>query len=87
MGIAQAFVRLAKKWPIDLAQAERNETTKGKMIALDLVPAVPESEHSQRTALDIGCRAGNQTRWLEGRGYGVTSVDVEKTFDIREHKT
>ena len=81
MGLAQAFIRLVKKLPIDLAQAELNETTKGKMIALDLVPVVAKNEHGKRTALDVGCRAGNQTRWLEECGYDVTSVDFEKTFD------
>ncbi len=81
MGLAKYFVRLAKKLPIDLAQAELNETTKGKLIALDLVPRLAEAERGSQTALDVGCRAGNQTRWLESIGYAVTSIDVEKTFD------
>jgi SAM-dependent methyltransferase len=81
MGLAKSFVRLAKKLPIDLAQAELNETTKGKLIALDLVPRLAEAERGSQTALDVGCRAGNQTRWLESIGYTVTSIDVEKTFD------
>lgn len=81
MGLAKSFVRLAKQLPIDLAQATMNERTKGKLIALDLVPRLPETERSSQTALDIGCRVGNQTRWLENIGYMVTSIDVEKTFD------
>ena len=78
MGLAKYFVRLAKKLPIDLAQAELNETTKGKLIALDLVPRLAEAERGSQTALDVGCRAGNQTRRFENIGYTVSSVDVEK---------
>ena len=81
MGLAKFFVRLAKQLPIDLAQATMNERTKGKLIALDLVPRLPEAERGSQTTLDVGCRAGNQRRWLENIGYMVTSVDVEKTFD------
>jgi len=73
--ISQFLIGLAKKVPIDLGQQTVSETTEGKQIALRLVP-----EGQGRTALDIGCREGKQTRWLRDRGYDVTSIDVEKAF-------
>ena len=73
--ITQFMIGLAKKVPIDLGQGSVAETTEGKQIALRLVP-----DGADRTALDIGCREGNQTRWLRQRGYEVTSIDVEKAF-------
>ena len=66
---------LLKKIPIDLGQGAVAETTEGKQIALRLVPP-----GEGRTALDLGCREGHQTRWLQGRGYTVTSIDVEALF-------
>jgi SAM-dependent methyltransferase len=51
------------------------ETTEGKRIALRLVPP-----GRGRTALDVGARAGHQTRWLERRGYTVTPVDLTSAF-------
>jgi len=66
---------LLKKVPIDLGQGAVAETTEGKQIALRLVPP-----GEGRTALDLGCREGHQTRWLQGRGYTVTSIDVEALF-------
>lgn len=71
-----SFVSLLKSLPIDLGQGNLRGTTKGKRIALDLVP-----EGSGKTALDLGCREGMQTRWLADKGYSVTSVDREKLFE------
>ena len=62
--------------PLDLGQGARRATTKGKQVALDLVPP-----GAGRRALDVGCREGNQSRWLERRGYVVTSIDVERLYD------
>ena len=70
------IILLLGKIPIDLGQRTVAETTEGKQIALRLVPP-----GEGRTALDLGCREGKQTRWLEGRGYTVTSIDVDKLFD------
>jgi SAM-dependent methyltransferase len=69
------LINLLKKIPIDLGQGAVAETTEGKQIALRLVPP-----GDGRTALDLGCREGNQSRWLTARGYTVTSVDVESDF-------
>ena len=33
-----------------------------------------------KTALDVGCREGYQSRWLEKKGYKVTSIDIEKKY-------
>lgn len=62
--------------PLDLGQGNMRTTTKGKLIALELVP----DGHGRR-ALDVGAREGNQTRWLESRGYEVEPIDVEPGFD------
>ncbi|AKU91944.1 class I SAM-dependent methyltransferase [Vulgatibacter incomptus] len=70
------FIDLLKSIPIDLGQGSVADHTEGKQIAMRLVPP-----GEGRTALDVGCRAGVQTRWLQGRGYTVTSIDVEKKFD------
>ncbi len=64
-----------KKIPIDLGQRAVAEHTKGKQIALGLVPG-----GQGRRALDVGARSGHQTRWLRERGYDVTSIDVEPLF-------
>jgi SAM-dependent methyltransferase len=69
------LIALLKKIPIDLGQQTVAEHTKGKQIALGLVPP-----GAGRRALDVGAREGHQTRWLEARGYTVTSVDVEPQF-------
>jgi SAM-dependent methyltransferase len=71
------LIDLAKKIPLDLGQGNLRFTTRGKVIAQELVP--PDGRGKR--ALDVGCREGAQTRWLEGRGYEVTSIDVEKLFD------
>ncbi len=65
-----------KRIPLDLGQGSLRTTTKGKLIALSLVPP----GHGRR-ALDVGAREGDQTRWLRSRGYDVTSVDVEPGFE------
>lgn len=65
-----------KRIPIDLGQASLRERTMGKLLAMDSVPpALP----GQR-ALDVGCREGIQTRWLERRGYEVVSIDKEPQY-------
>jgi SAM-dependent methyltransferase len=71
----QAVIGLLRRVPIDLGQRDVAERTKGKQIALGLVP----DGHGCK-ALDVGARAGTQTRWLEGRGYQVTSIDMEPVF-------
>jgi SAM-dependent methyltransferase len=67
---------LLRRIPLDLGQRDVSGYTKGKQIALDMVP-----EGAGRTALDVGARAGVQTRWLRERGYQVTSIDVDPVFD------
>ncbi len=69
------LIDLAKRIPIDLGQGAVAETTEGKQIALRLVP-----DGHGRKALDVGAREGNQTRWLQQRGYEVTSMDVDQRF-------
>ncbi len=70
-----SLVSMLKQLPIDFGQANLRSTTKGKLIALSFVP-----DGSGRTALDVGCREGTQSAWLEGRGYEVTSIDIEKEY-------
>ena len=70
------LIELAKRAPIDLGQGALAERTKGKQIALGLVP----SGHGRR-ALDVGAREGHQTRWLEARGYEVTAIDLTSSFE------
>lgn len=78
--ILNKFLDLLKKIPIDLGQANTNTslrtTTKGKLIALNLV-----LDGSGKTALDVGCREGHQTKWLEAKGYKVISIDQEKIYE------
>ncbi len=69
------LIPLLKKIPIDLGQQAVADHTKGKQVALELVPW-----GQGRRALDVGARSGVQTRWLRSRGYDVTSVDVEPLF-------
>jgi SAM-dependent methyltransferase len=69
------LIELLKRVPIDLGQGKVAARTKGKQIALGLVPP----GHG-RTALDVGARDGNQTRWLRERGYDVTPIDIEPQF-------
>lgn len=71
----ESVIGLLRKVPIDLGQRNVADRTKGKQIALGLVP----DGHGKR-ALDVGARLGVQTRWLKGRGYQVTSIDMEPGF-------
>lgn len=71
-----SVINLLKKIPIDLGQGNLRFTTKGKLIAMSLVP-VGEG----KTALDVGCREGFQSKWLESKGYKVTSIDIEKNYE------
>ena len=64
-----------KSLPIDLGQGNLRRTTKGKLITLDFVP-----DGAGRTALDVGCRGGAQSRWLEQRGYTVTAIDINRVY-------
>jgi len=64
-----------KKLPIDFGQGDLKFTTKGKLIALDLI-----KNGLGKTALDVGCREGVQTKWLEKKGYQVTPIDIKKVF-------
>ncbi len=69
------IISILKKIPVDLGQADLRETTKGKLIALSLIKG-----GNGKNALDIGCREGLQSRWLEQKGYNVTSIDIEKSY-------
>ncbi|MCA9641844.1 MAG: class I SAM-dependent methyltransferase [Myxococcales bacterium] len=71
----QQLIQLLKRVPLDLGQGNLRRTTKGKLIALELVP-----DGKGRRALDVGAREGDQTRWLRSRGYEVESIDVEPGF-------
>lgn len=75
------LILLLKKIPLDLGQERMNQKTKGKDIALSLVPSLPAEERGKRAALDVGCRKGYQTLLLEKMGYVVTPIDVEKVFE------
>lgn len=70
------LVSAIKRLPIDLGQGKLRTTTKGKLIALSLVPP-----GQGRRALDVGAREGDQTRWLESQGYEVEPIDLEPNFD------
>ncbi|HMR04160.1 MAG TPA: class I SAM-dependent methyltransferase [Polyangiaceae bacterium] len=73
--ISEAIINSLKRVPLDLGQGNLRTTTKGKLIALSLV----RDGHGKK-ALDVGAREGAQTRWLQARGYEVTSIDVESLF-------
>ena len=34
-----------------------------------------------KKALDVGCREGIQSRWLESKGYNTTSTDIENKYE------
>jgi SAM-dependent methyltransferase len=72
----ERFLDLLKRIPIDFGQGFQRYTTKGKVIALSLVP----DGHGKK-ALDVGCEEGVQTKWLEGKGYAVTSIDHLPHFE------
>lgn len=71
-----SLINLLKKIPIDLGQGNLRFTTKGKLIAMSFIEV-----GSGKTALDVGCREGYQSNWLEDKGYAVTSIDIEKNYD------
>jgi len=73
------LLSILKKIPIDLGQGNLRKTTKGKLIALSLIPKAEKRKESI-TALDIGCREGYQTEFLKAKGYRVTSIDIEKSI-------
>lgn len=68
-------IKTLKKIPIDFGQYEVRYTTKGKLIALDLV-----RNGTGKKALDLGCRDGFWSEKLIGKGYNVTSVDLEPCY-------
>ncbi len=70
---------LLKRLPVDLGQGNLRTTTKGKLIAMNYVPM-----GQGKRALDIGCREGDQSKWLESKGYIVTSIDIEKVYEKAE---
>ena len=70
------IINLLKKIPIDLGQGTLRHKTKGKKLALSLVP-----DGIGKTAIDIGCQEGLQSQWLEKKGYTVTSIDIEKVYE------
>lgn len=71
MGLLDSLKRL----PIDLGQGNMRKTTKGKLIALSLIHG-----GDGKTALDAGCREGDQTSFLRKKGYRVTPIDIEKAM-------
>lgn len=71
----RSFVKALKKLPFDLGQYELRYTTKGKLIAFDLV-----GRGEGKRALDIGCRDGFWSEKLKGLGYDVVSVDLEPKY-------
>jgi SAM-dependent methyltransferase len=70
------LIELLKSIPIDFGQGTLRTTTKGKIIAMSCVP-----DGDGARALDVGCREGHQSRWLESKGYIVTPIDVEKSYE------
>jgi len=70
----RAITRALKKLPIDFGQYEVRYTTKGKLIAYDLVPL------GKGTALDLGCRDGYWSRKLNEKGYQVVAADLEPCY-------
>lgn len=71
------FLNLFKKIPIDFGQGNMRYITKGKLIALDLIP----KDGLGKKALDVGCRSGYFSKILEEAGYEVTSIDIEKKYE------
>jgi 2-polyprenyl-3-methyl-5-hydroxy-6-metoxy-1,4-benzoquinol methylase len=72
----EGLLALLRKVPLDLGQRDVADRTKGKQIALGLIPPGNGGK-----ALDVGARDGVQTAWLKARGYQVTSIDVEPGFE------
>jgi len=76
MGFLGWLVDLGRRTSIDFGQEGLRGKTKGKLIARSLVPEA----RAGNAALDVGCREGIQTKWLEMKGYKVTSIDVEPKY-------
>jgi len=76
--LGKKIVKLLKKLPVDIGQAERKHTSAGKKIAISFISKVSKSQN--KTALDIGCRDGYWSKWLVKQGYKVTSLDIEPHF-------
>lgn len=75
------ILSILKKIPIDLGQGNLRKKTKGKLIALSLIPDARETgKAAKKNALDIGCREGYQTEFLKNKGYKVSSIDIEKSI-------
>jgi SAM-dependent methyltransferase len=72
-----SLIKILKKIPIDLGQAELKHSTKGKLIGFNKIPKVG---NKPRKALDIGCRDGYWSKKLIKKGYAVESVDIEPYF-------
>ena len=70
------LLRLLKRLPVDLGQGNLRAVTKGKLIGRSLVPDADDGQ----TALDVGCREGIQTKWLDMKGYRVTSIDIRPVY-------
>ena len=70
------FLKLLKKLPIDLGQAELKYNTKGKLIAYSLI----KKGNSKKNALDIGCRDGYWTKKIKKKNYKVKSIDLEPHY-------
>ena len=70
------IINLLKRIPIDLGQGNLRKTTQGKIIAMSHIPF-----GKNKKALDVGCREGIQSRWLESKGYNTTSTDIENKYE------
>ncbi|MSO20630.1 MAG: methyltransferase domain-containing protein [Acidobacteria bacterium] len=71
----RTIVRQLKKFPLDFGQYELRYTTKGKLIAYQLV-----GEGAKKTALDVGCRDGYWSERLKEKHYAVDSCDIEPHY-------
>ena len=79
--MSRIFAGAARKLPIDLGQGEVRFRTMAKTIAMRCVLDDFRMAGSKRTALDVGCREGYQTRWLTNRDFQVTPIDIQPMFD------
>lgn len=72
-----SVVNFLKSLPIDVGQGNQRFETKGKLIALDLIP----KNGNGKKILDIGCREGAQSEFFKSLGYEVTSIDIEVVYE------